>query len=139
MELNARYDLKRLATAESDDGLDRLELNELRFSDDYWGPFQNNRFFMVRRVSECDDMRYDLIFNDVRTAAAEFGKRFCVKTGDGRKFFPFGRVVQWTDDWKYVRDELLPYSEYEEKDYGPSNPWDAPGMKVSDFIRGVVY
>ena len=87
MELNARYDLKRLATAESDDGLDRLELNELRFSDDYWGPFQNNRFFMVRRVSECDDMRYDLIFNDVRTAAAEFGKRFCVKTGDGRKFF----------------------------------------------------
>ena len=22
-------------------------------------------------------------------------------------------------------------------DYGPSNPWDAPGMSVSDFIRGV--
>ena len=27
--------------------------------------------------------------------------------------------------------------ELEEKDYGPSNPWDAPGMKVSDFITGV--
>ena len=25
----------------------------------------------------------------------------------------------------------------DEEDYGPSNPWDAPGMKVSDFIRGV--
>ena len=25
----------------------------------------------------------------------------------------------------------------EAKDYGPSNPWDAPGMRVSDFIRGV--
>lgn len=23
---------------------------------------------------------------------------------------------------------------YEEKVYGPSNPWDAPGMSVSDFI-----
>lgn len=26
-----------------------------------------------------------------------------------------------------------------EKDYGPSNPWDAPGMKISDFITGVCY
>lgn len=25
------------------------------------------------------------------------------------------------------------------EDYGPSNPWDAPGMKVSDFITGVSY
>lgn len=25
------------------------------------------------------------------------------------------------------------------EDYGPSNPWDAPGMKVSDFITGVCY
>lgn len=23
------------------------------------------------------------------------------------------------------------------RDYGPSNPWDAPGMSVSDFIKGV--
>ena len=26
---------------------------------------------------------------------------------------------------------------HNEDDYGPSNPWDAPGMRVSDFIRGV--
>ena len=25
----------------------------------------------------------------------------------------------------------------DEQEYGPSNPWDAPGMSVSDFIRGV--
>lgn len=31
------------------------------------------------------------------------------------------------------------YSEPEYEDYGPSNPWDAPGMRVSDFIRGVSY
>jgi len=33
---------------------------------------------------------------------------------------------EWEDDW-------------DEKDYGPSNPWDAPGMKVSDFITDVSY
>lgn len=27
----------------------------------------------------------------------------------------------------------------DERDYSPSNPWDAPGMRVSDFIRGVSY
>ncbi len=31
--------------------------------------------------------------------------------------------------------EAYCYTEPDEKDYGPSNPWDAPGMKVSDFIR----
>lgn len=30
-------------------------------------------------------------------------------------------------------DEYIPSSTY--GDYGPSNPWDAPGMSVSDFIR----
>ena len=24
-------------------------------------------------------------------------------------------------------------------DYGPGNPWDAPGMSVSDFITGTIY
>ena len=36
-------------------------------------------------------------------------------------------------------DEDNPYEEEyvpsaENGDYGPSNPWDAPGMKISDFI-----
>lgn len=38
------------------------------------------------------------------------------------------------DNW----DEDEVDDEYE-KDYGPSNPWDAPGMKISDFIGGVCY
>ena len=29
-------------------------------------------------------------------------------------------------------EEYIPSSE--NGDYGPSNPWDAPGMKISDFI-----
>lgn len=31
-----------------------------------------------------------------------------------------------------ARQEMA--SDYEEKPYGPSNPWDAPGMSISDFI-----
>ena len=30
------------------------------------------------------------------------------------------------------QDDYTPSSE--NGDYGPSNPWDAPGMKISDFI-----
>jgi hypothetical protein len=26
-----------------------------------------------------------------------------------------------------------------DEDYGPSNPWDAPGMRISDFITGVTF
>lgn len=37
------------------------------------------------------------------------------------------------------RDFIWQNSFYDDRDYGPSNPWDAPGMKVSDFIRGVSY
>lgn len=29
-------------------------------------------------------------------------------------------------------EEYVPSSE--NGDYGPSNPWDAPGMRISDFI-----
>lgn len=39
----------------------------------------------------------------------------------------------------YEDDEFDDWDRYEEKDYGPSNPWDAPGMKISDFITGVQY
>lgn len=49
----------------------------------------------------------------------------------------------WDEDGNYDAvedpDNLFRFDqeEYDEKDYGPSNPWDAPGMKVSDFITGV--
>ena len=40
----------------------------------------------------------------------------------------------YTDD-DFERAYESYYGTYdEEKSYGPSNPWDAPGMKISDFI-----
>ena len=38
---------------------------------------------------------------------------------------------------EYEEEDEDPFEE--EPDYGPSNPWDAPGMNVSDFIRGVSF
>lgn len=32
----------------------------------------------------------------------------------------------WDDEWEQM-----------DRDYSAANPWDAPGMCVSDFIRGV--
>jgi hypothetical protein len=92
---------------------------------------------MVRRISECDSASYDMIFNDVRSAVKEFGKeaRKKIRCG-GREEFAYG-PVRWTEHWPYIRDELIPCDESYEKDYGPSNPWDAPGMKISDFLPGV--
>lgn len=34
----------------------------------------------------------------------------------------------------YLEDNAFESDLEFEKSYGPSNPWDAPGMKVSDFI-----
>lgn len=36
------------------------------------------------------------------------------------------------DEEEFDDEEHIPSSTY--RDYGPSNPWDAPGMSVKDFI-----
>lgn len=42
------------------------------------------------------------------------------------------------DDFDDGGDPFLPdYLDRDSRDYSPSNPWDAPGMRVSDFITGV--
>ena len=38
-----------------------------------------------------------------------------------------------------LNDPYYGWGGSDEEDYGPSNPWDAPGMRVSDFITGVCY
>jgi len=39
-------------------------------------------------------------------------------------------VNEWYDD--YEDDEYMPSAT--RGDYSPSNPWNAPGMSISDFI-----
>lgn len=46
--------------------------------------------------------------------------------------------IEYEFDIDGVRSEDEEYTPYVENgDYSPSNPWDAPGMKISDFIQGV--
>lgn len=40
---------------------------------------------------------------------------------------------EWLDDDEFFEDEeYVPSAE--NGDYGPNNPWDAPGMSIHDFI-----
>ena len=49
----------------------------------------------------------------------------------GKVDFSDGEV----SDTEYALEELGEYiPSAENGDYSPSNPWDAPGMKISDFI-----
>ena len=56
-----------------------------------------------------------------------------------------GNWYDTQEEWEEAQEEEENDTEIEEEEdeiedgpeYGPSNPWDAPGMSVSDFIRGV--
>ncbi len=45
------------------------------------------------------------------------------------------------DENKTLEDEIVEaeaeeeFTSAEHGDYSPSNPWDAPGMRISDFFR----
>lgn len=135
---------KPLVWADDPDGTEWIRLYEFRFPwNDYH--FSNTRFFVIRhRLMDWDDECWDLFFNDLRSAMKAFGKEVVrnVRYGDGhteRKY----KKPEYCDDWSYYRDELRPprdkYGDIittssTSGDYGPSNPWDAPGMKISDFI-----
>lgn len=41
---------------------------------------------------------------------------------------------RYTTKEEQARQEMESFSCCSARDYGPSNPWDAPGMCVSDFI-----
>ena len=139
------YDLKAcvsaLAIAECDDGTENVTLKKVIFP---WNCASNcilnsrSCYVVSHNVMDCDDLCWDRFFNDLRSAVVAFGKEANHRYGkDGKGEKKYGRV-EWTEDWPYVRDELLPpepgYCSATSGDYGPSNPWDAPGMSVEDFI-----
>ena len=64
--------------------------------------------------------------NDVWDIVAEFRKRGYAE-----------ELIEVQTDTVYI-DETDDYDDYY-KSYSPSNPWDAPGMSVSDFLGGVNY
>ena len=49
----------------------------------------------------------------------------------GQVFFP-DSPSHACDEFKWDKEEYIPSST--NRDYGPSNPWDAPGCSIKDFI-----
>ena len=142
-----KFDLKWLAEAKDMDShfMERVSLSEFRLPWDAF-PFSTRSFYVVSyRNSEWMEMSYDLMFNDIRSAMKKFGELAKAKSrySDGRTEPKYDKI-EYCDDWREYRDEIRRESplhahddDHEEREYGPSNPWDAPGMSVGDFIRGV--
>jgi len=142
-----KYDMKWLAGTKDLDShfIESVNLSEFRIHRDCFD-FSTHSFYVVSYSnSEWDDMSYDLMFNDIRSAMKKFGELAKAKYrySDGR-IEPKYDKVEYCDDWRTYRDEIRRGSpihahddDHEETEYGPSNPWDAPGMSVGDFIRGV--
>ena len=42
-------------------------------------------------------------------------------------------VAEFKEELEFLEEEMQ-YTSCTEHDYSPSNPWDAPGMSVRDFI-----
>lgn len=103
-----------------------LNFNALYIRSDY---FVTKQFFVIR-IRDADDERFsqDLVYNSFVEAQKDFVK--IVNEVDG-----FGDPVYSNLEYTNKYREYAQGVDYE--DYGPSNPWDAPGMMVSDFVKGV--
>lgn len=83
------------------------------------------------------------IFDYAEKCGAESAENLMVLMGpdlyddsDGTVYDDILRCLRQMQDPWYEEDEpeYLTDEPGFSRDYGPSNPWDAPGMRVSDFI-----
>ena len=83
-------------------------------------------FVVERRETECEDFNYSLVYNNIEEACEEF-KKVITKYGVTKV-----GIATDINDYLYDDEPYIPCATY--GDYGPSNPWDAPGMSIHDFI-----
>lgn len=109
----------------------------------YWGDAEN-KIYELSLALECfkskTDADYiprcrleelctkfkDALLEDDKYSALVFFEDFCEMTESEMEWFGISEV----EDGEY--EEYIPCAE--NGDYSPSNPWDAPGMCISDFI-----
>lgn len=103
-----------------------LNFNALYIRSDY---FVTKQFFVIR-IRDADDERFsqDLVYNSFVEAQKDFVKIVNEVDGFGD---PVYANLEYTNKYREY-DQGVDY-----EDYSPSNPWDAPGMMVSDFVKGV--
>lgn len=114
-----------------------VNFNALYIRSDF---FVTKQFFIIR-IRDADDERFsqDLIYNSFIEAQKDFIHIVNEIDGFGD---PVYSNLEYTNKYReYDQGVANKYREYAQgadyKDYGPSNPWDAPGMMVSDFVKGV--
>lgn len=78
------------------------------------------------RLEELATQFKDALLEDDKYLALVFFEDFCEMTESEMEWFGISEV----EDGEY--EEYIPCAE--NGDYSPSNPWDAPGMCISDFI-----
>lgn len=143
-EVELKANVTPLAHVECDCGTENVWLKAVSFP---WRAAHNSAlntrgFYVVsHNVMDWEKYCWDEVFTDLREAVGFFGKQANKRYDNGEKKY---EKVVWEEEWKSYREDLIPYeddghyhSSASNGDYGPSNPWDAPGMSVSDFLPGV--
>ena len=109
----------------------------------YWGDKERKPYFLSAalenfrvkteenyiprpRLEELATQFKDALLEDDKYSALVFFEDFCEMTESEMEWFGISDV----EDGEY--EEYIPCSE--NGDYSPSNPWDAPGMSIKDFI-----
>lgn len=144
-----RYELK--AYANTDDGR-----CSIKFFENADTSVHNARYFHVTLEGKPDYEDLDAHFNNY-TNAKDLFKKLIVEHGITKVFISDAYMEWLTAEPDYWDEKPSRAEEYEEacmaeaygepslmrrynrkygieEEYGPSNPWDAPGMSVGDFI-----
>lgn len=143
---NVEIRANTLAYARDTDDWEVVTLKEIWLGRDYY-ELSTRHFFAVDRrnpdyESRCESKVYST-FTEAKTALKAILEETFRYTGSEERHKKFEKVELSEDFYDYLREEEEE-DDYDcpsatRGDYGPSNPWDAPGMKVSDFISGVIY
>ena len=143
--INTYIDVKLLAHADDEDHTEWVSIKKIQFPwDSYF--FDTKTFYTVTHCQmDCEWTNYEKHYSEFKDAYAVFSEelnrtfRYGGDTEDRKVYTEVDTTLEYreaVEELEYEDDE--PYTRSSTGgDYGPSNPWDAPGMKVSDFLPGV--
>lgn len=108
----------------------------------------NDNFEMVFTLFDCNSEELVFMATEVAENTCEFSRDDLMYSEYAD--YEIGSMDMWVDNGKIhiefnieVDEEEVEFADDEDDDYtpsstngdySPSNPWDAPGMKMSDFI-----
>ena len=134
----------KVVELEDDAWFDEIKERNHTYHISFEGKYSNDEDFTAESAN------FDVVYEMFKEKAKNYGFACVCICEDFEKYNPYKEIIEVrTQEEEYYDacmasnygDESLmrQYNrKYEiEEEYGPSNPWDAPGMSVSDFISGV--